>query len=246
MRLLTNPSFSPSRAKIVLAGLFAALLASLSVAAVAGAASSIAIYNNKLTTTESRTEVQKYRGKGNCIRSSSENSIKFRIGKSTRECAYLVPVVGRDLEVTATGRLFKSTPKALRSRTFLAVNLRQAKDGSRYQLAVYPSGRRWQIRKVRNGGKVEVLTGGKAGKIIGGFNAANRMMLRAYNGIDGRPSGSARLVALVNGKMLGFTDDARSGELKGADTTFSIASKKGASGASGSFTGIRVRMPNPY
>ena len=237
---------SASRAKALLVGLIAATLVSFSFAGAAQAASSITIYQNKLTTSDSRAEIGKYRGKGNCSRSSSNNSIKFRIGKSTRECAYLVPMVGRDLEVTASGRLFKSTPKAIKSKTFLSVNLRQAKDGSRYQLAVYPSGRRWQIRKVRNGGKVQVLKGGKAGKIIRGFGGANRMVLRAYNGIKGQPSGSARLVALVNGKKLGFADDARGGELKGRDTTFSIASSKGAKGAFGSFTGLKVRMPNPF
>ncbi len=237
---------SASRAAALLTGALVTLIASLSMVGAAQAASSITIYQNKLTTENNRAQVGKYRGKGKCTRSSSKNSIKFRIGKSTRECAYLVPVVGRDLEVTATGRLFKSTPKSIKSRTFLSVNLRQAKDGSRYQLAVYPSGRRWQIRKVRKGGKVEVLKGGKAGKIIGGFGEKNRMMLRAYNGIKGQPSGSARLVARVNGETLGFTDDARGGELEGRDTTFSIASSKGAKGAFGSFTGLKVRMPSPF
>jgi hypothetical protein len=246
MRFLTNPSKSPSRAKAVVIGLFASLLVSLSLAGTAGAAPSVAIYQNKLSSAANRDQVAKYGGKGSCTRSSSESSIKFRIGKSTRECAYLVPVVGRDLEATATGRLFKSTPKAIKSKTFLSVNLRQAKDGSRYQLAVYPSGRRWQIRKIRKGGKVEVLKGGKAGKVIGGFGDKNRMVLRAYNGIKGQPSGSARLVAMVNGKTLGFTDDAKGGELEGRDTTFSIASSKGAKGAFGSFTGLRVRMPDPF
>lgn len=245
MRFLIIPSMSASRARAVLFGVLAAVMVSLSLAGAAQGASSVTVYQNKLTTSDSRAEIGKY-SKGNCARSSSDNSIKFRIGKSTRECAYLVPVVGRDLEVTATGRLFKSTPKAVKSRTFLSVNLRQAKDGSRYQLAVYPSGRRWQIRKVRKGGKVQVLKGGKAGKAIRGFGEANRMVLRAYNGIKGQPSGSARLVALVNGKKLGFTDDARGGELEGRDTTFSIASGKGANGAFGSFTGLKVRMPNPF
>ena len=239
-------ALSAPRAKAVLTGVFASLLVSLSLAGTASAASSVTIYQNKLSTDDNRAQVGKYGGKGNCVRSSSNNSIKFRIGKSTRECAYLVPVVGRDLEVTGTGRLFKSTPKALKSRTFLSVNLRQAKDGSRYQLAVYPSGRRWQIRKVRRSGKIQVLKGGKAGKVIRGFGDANRMVLRAYNGMQGQPSGSARLVALVNGKPLGFADDARGGELKGRDTTFSIASNKGARGAFGSFAGIRVRMPSPF
>ncbi len=249
MRLLTIPSTSAlptPRLKVLLAGIFVSMLASFALAGPAGAASSITIYQNKLSTADNRAQISKFGGKGNCSRSSSQNSIKFRIGKSTRECAYLVPVVGRDLEVTATGRLFKSTPKALKSRTFLSVNLRQAKDGSRYQLAVYPNGRKWQIRKVRKGGKIQVLKGGKAGKVINGFGDANRMVLRAYNGIKGQPSGSARLVALVNGQKLGFADDARGGELEGRDTTFSIASNKGAKGAFGSFTGLRMRMPSPF
>lgn len=237
---------SVPRARTLIAGVFASVLVSLSLAGAAEAASSITIYQNKLSTSDSRSQIGKYQGKGNCARKSSDNSVKFRLGKSTRECSYLVPAVGRDLEVSATGRLFKSTPKAIKPRIFLALNLRHAKNGSRYQLAVYPRGRRWQIRKILPSGKVEALKGGKAGKKIAGYGKKNRMMLRAYNGIKGQPSGSARLVARVNGENLGFTDDPKGGELDGRDTTFSIASNKGAKGAFGSFTDLRVRMPNPF
>ncbi len=92
-----------------------------------------------------------------------------------------------------------------------------------------------------------MITGGKAGKAIKGFGDANRMVFRAYNGIiKGKPSYSARLVGIVNGQVVAVADDAKGGELNGQDTTFSISSKNGANGAYGSFSGIVMRIPNPF
>ncbi len=145
MRLLTIPSLSRTRALAI--GLFAAMLLTLSLSATADAASSITIYKNKLKTSDQRAEISQ-KGKGKCTRGGSSAAVKFRLGKKTKDCRYLVPVAGRDLEVTATGRIFASTPKKVKPSVYLGLSLRQANDGSRYEFAVYPSGRRYQIRKV--------------------------------------------------------------------------------------------------
>ncbi len=211
----------------------------------AGAVKSITIYKNSLKTSSSRLEVRQIGG-GSCKRGGAAKAFRARIGKSTRECFFRVPMVGRDLEVSATARIFRSTPKKVRPQIYAAVSLRQARDGSRYQLAVYPSSRSFQLRKVLESGRVMTLDGGKLGKKVKGFNEANRLTLRAYNDIPGQPSGSARLVAIVNGSRVSVTDDARGNLLKGQDTTFSIGSKKGANGALGSFNGIVMRLPDPF
>jgi hypothetical protein len=42
------------------------------------------------------------------------------------------------------------------------------------------------------------------------------------------------------------TDVARGNLVAGQDTSMSISSNRNATGAFGSFTGIRVRMPSPF
>ena len=211
----------------------------------AGAVSSITLYKNNLKSSSGRLEVNQYGG-GTCKRGGAAKAFRARVGKSTRECFFRVQPAGRDLEVSATARIFRSTPKKVRPRVYAAVSLRQARDGSRYQLVVYPSGKRFQLRKVFEDGRILTLDGGKLGKKVKGFNEANRLTLRAYNDIPGQPSGSARLVAIVNGNRVSVTDDPRGNLLQGQDTTFSIGSTKGANGAIGSFNGIVVRMPSPF
>jgi hypothetical protein len=225
-------------------------LSLIAVLACAGAAradeSSITIFKSKLRSDDQRAQIQK-KGEGNCNRQKSESAVKFRLGRATRSCAYLVPVAGRDIEVMATGRIFQSTPKSLKRRVYLALNVRQADDGSRYELAIYPSGRRYQLRKYANDGSVQVLKRGRAGRKINGFGEPNRMTLQAYNGVRGLPRGTARVVARVNGKPLTVFRDPRGGaSIPGQDTTFAISSNKGAKGAFGSFTNLRVRIPNPF
>lgn len=211
----------------------------------AGAINSITIFKSSLKTSEGRGEIRQFGG-GNCKSGGSETAYRVKIGKATRECFYRVPVAGRDLEVSATARIFKSTPKSVRKNVFAAVALRHARDGSRYQLGVYPSARSFHLRKVLDSGKVIALDGGKLGsKKVNGFDEANRLTLRAYTGLPGQPSGSTRLVVIINGSRVSVKDD-RGVLLKGQDTTFSIGSKEGANRALGSFSGIVMRIPDPF
>lgn len=243
MRLLTISS--TFRLKTLAIGLFGATMLMLSFSATAGAVSSITIYSNPMRSIDQRSEIQK-RGPGSCLRKSSKASLKFRIGRRTKECRYLVPVVGRDLEITATGRIFPSTPKAVRPSVYLGLGLRQAAGPSRYEFAVYPSGRRYRIFSILPGGKSEVVARGTS-RSIQTFGKANRMTFRAYNGIiKGKPASSARLVGFVNGKVVGVADVERGNLVGGQDTTVAISSNRNATGAFGSFTGFRVRMPSPF
>ena len=244
MHFLTIPSKSMSRTRSVAVGLIVAAIGSLSFAGAANA-QSIPLYVNSLKSANGRDQVIK-RGPGSCVRGGSKVALRFTAGKKTKACNFSVPVVGRDIELTATGRIFKSVPTKLRESIFLGLNLRHAGDGSHYQLAVFPSGRRCQIRKVFPNGATTVLKAGRNVAEIRNFGQANRMTLRAYNGVSTLPATSARLVAYVNGKMVGVVDDERGGELKGRDLSFSIASARNATGTTGSFTDIVVRIPNPF
>jgi len=243
MRLLTIPS--TSRLKTLAIALFGATMLMLSFSATAGAVSSITIYSNPMKSVDQRSEVQK-RGPGSCQRQASKAALRFKIGKRTKECRYLVPVAGRDLEVSATGRIFPATPKAVRKSVYLGLGLRQAAGPSRYEFAVFPSGRRYRIFSILAGGKTEVVASGTS-RAIQTFGKANRMTFRAYNGIvKGKPASSARLVGIVNGKVVGVADVERGNLVGGQDTTVAISSNRNATGAFGSFTDFRVRMPSPF
>lgn len=224
---------------------FAALGLSLN-ATVASASGSLTIYQNSMRSPEGVAKIRKYGRKANCSHRGSTKSLRVKIGKATRECFYNIPVVGRDLQATITARLFAKTPKKVIKRTWVAVNLRQAADGSRYQFAVLPETRRYSLRKVSPDGKIIYLDHGKSGKAINPVGKANRITLRAFNGVSGQPAGSARLVGIVNGKRLSLVDDPHGNELAGRDTTISIGSNKGAKSAFGSFIGATVAMPDPY
>lgn len=211
----------------------------------AQAAGNLVIYNNSMRSAAGAAKIRKYGKKANCSHKGSTKSLRVKVGKSTRECFYNVPVVGRDLQASITARMFKQTPKGLQKRTWLAVNVRQGTDGSRYQFAVLPRQQRFSLRKVYPNGKVKHLAHGKDKKIRT-VAKANRITLRAYNGVGKLPSGTARLVGIVNGKRLALFDDQHGNELTGRDTTISIGSNKGAKGAFGSFIGARVAMPDPF
>jgi hypothetical protein len=243
MRLLTIPS--DFRSKTLAIGLLAAVALLMPAFAASAGASSITIYSNPLKSLSQRSEIQQ-KGRGVCDRRPTKAAIRFRLGKRTTECRYLVPVAGRDLEVAATGRIFPVTPRAVRSHVYLGLGLRQAAGPSRYEFAVFPSGRRYQLRRILPGGKLQVLARGTSAE-IGGFGKANRMVFRAYNGVVAdKPSYAARLVGIVNGKVIAVADVARGNLVAGQDTSMSISSNRNATGAFGSFTGIRVRMPSPF
>ncbi len=113
------------------------------------------------------------------------------LGKRTAECSYRTPVLGRDLEIAATERLLSGTPKALRQKVYLAVDLR-AGGGAKYQLAVYPLQRKVQLRKYLRGGSVKYLAIEKSVGSVGGINTANELRLRAFNVTSGPRRGQAK------------------------------------------------------
>jgi len=226
--------------------LLAAVAVGLGPAVEPASASTLTIYGNSLRGDTGRAKVRQFGGKADCSRKGSKKSLRVTVGKATRECFFGIPVVGRDLQISVTARLFKKTPKKVIKRTWVAVNLRQSTNGSRYQFAVLPRTRRYSLRKIDAKGKVRHLAHGKSNKVINPPDKANKITLRAFNGVKGQPSGSARLLGMVNGKRLALYDDAHGNELEGRDSTISIGSNKGARGAFGSFVDLKLAMPDPF
>lgn len=222
----------------------AVLVVTLALAASAGAAL-IGLYRNGMETDAQRGQIGKLSGE-RCGRGGSDHAFRITVGKGTGECAYRTPVVGRDLEILATERLFSSTPKAVKRKAFLAVNLRTGDAGAGYQLAVFPLQRKAQVRRILGDGQVEYLHIERGVSTVKGTDEANELRLRAFNVTSGPDRGKCRVVAFVGGQQVADVLDPAAGELQGRGSGFSIGAVGNAKGAVGSVDDVVVRVPNPF
>ena len=223
-----------------------ALVAAITVLGLSSIASAalIGIYRNGMETPGQRGDAVKLSGE-RCGRGGSDQALRVVVGKRTKECSYRTPVIGRDLEISATARLLSSTPKPVRQKAYLALNLRSG-DGAHYQLLAYPLQRKTQLRKTLTDGSVEYLRIAKNVKTIMGVDKANKLRLRAFNITGGPDKGNCRILGYV-GKVLvaDFTDRA-AGELPGRASGFAVGATRKAKGATASFDDVVVRVPNPF
>jgi hypothetical protein len=224
--------------------LLAAVFACLATAGTALAVKAIAIYANDMDSVAKRAQIVKISG-SNCDRGGSDIALRVTVGKRTDECVYRTPVVGRDLEIIATARLLSGTPRALRKRTFLALNLRNG-GGGNYQLAVFPLQRKFQLRKDLPDGTRKFLDVGKRIKRIHGINKANKLRLRAFNIERTKDKDDCRLLVYIGDKRLAVVTDDHAGPLRGRYASVSVGSSKSASGATASFDDVLVRVPSPF
>ena len=216
----------------------------LATAAAAIAADAIAIYSNDMDTIARRAQIVKISG-SRCERGGSPRALRVTVGKRTDECIYRTPVVGRDLEISATERLLSGTPRAIRKDVFLALDLRTG-GGGKYQLAVFPLQRKFQLRKDLPDGTRSFLAVGKGVRRIHGINRANVLRLRAFNLTETRDKDDCRLLVFIGDKRLAVVTDDHAGPLKGRYAGISVGSSRTAGGAVASFDDLLVRVPSPY
>lgn len=221
----------------------AAALVALALAASVGAAV-IGVYRNNMESGGLRGQIAKLSGE-RCGRGGSDHAFRIRVGKATKECAYRTPVIGRDLEVAATGRLLEGTPKAAQRKAYLVVNLRAGGAGARYQLLLFPLQRKAQLRRVTTDGRIEYMHVARGVKARG-LNQANEMRLRAFNVTGGPDKGNCRILAFVGGKLVADVSDGAAGELQGRTSGFGLGAVGNAKGALASFDDVVVRVPSPY
>lgn len=226
------------------AALLAAFAVGLTLAAGAGAAL-IGLYRNSMETDAQRGQIGKLSGE-RCARGGSSHAFRIMVGKGTGECAYRTPVVGRDLEIAATERLFSATPKAVKRKAFLAVNLRTGDAGAGYQLAVFPLQRKAQLRKVLSDGEVEYLHIERGLSAVKGTDQANELRLSAFNVTNGSDRGKCRIVAFIGGRQVADVLDPAAGTLQGRGSGFSIGAVGNAKGVIGSVDDVVIRVPNPF
>jgi hypothetical protein len=204
----------------------------------------IGIYRNGMEGKGQLGQIAKFSG-DRCGRGGAAGAFLITIGKGTRECTYRTPVLGRDLEISATARLLGKTPKSVRQGAYLAVDLR-AGSGARYQLTVYPVQRKAQVRKILADGSVEYLQIEKDLASVKGIDKANQLRLRAFNVTEGEEKGNCRILAYVGGQLVGDVTDEGAGDLSGRASGFSLGSAKLAKGAQATFDDVVVRLPSPF
>ena len=221
------------------ATLLAALFVASALAASAGAAK-IGVYRNAMQSTAQRSELVKLTGRS-CSRGGRGDALRIAIGRRTQECSYRTPVLGRDLEIATTQRLLSDTPRSLRRKAYLGVQLR-AGGGSRYQLAVFPLQRKVQLRKVLGDGTIRYLAIVKNEKAVRGIDRANKLRLSAIN----ERRGEARLIASLGRKRVANVLDATAGEVGGRASGFSVGSVRGGNGIVAAVDDVVIRVPSPF
>lgn len=226
------------------AAVLAVLAGALAAAALAVAAP-VGVYRNAMGNDAQRGQIRHLSGQS-CNRGGSADALRVTLGKRTDECALRTPVIGRDLEIGATARLLSGTPKALRKKAFLAVDVRAGEQGAHYQLAVYPLQRKAQLRKTLTKGRTEYLEISKGVKAVKGVNEPNELRLRAFNVTSGPEKGSCHIVAFVGQTVVANVSDDAAGELQGRAAAISIGASKAAKGLVGSFDDVVVRVPDPF
>lgn len=229
------------RARIVVICLAAATAVLLS-CALAGAAM-VGIYRNPFESLAQRKQLVKLSG-ASCSRSAAAGVIRITIGKRTSACSYRTPVVGRDLEVSATERLLSGTPASLQKTGYLGLELR-AGGGAKYQLLVFPKQRKAQLARVTSEG-VKYLDIDKGEAAIQGVNKANVLRLRALNVTSGPEKGQTRLTGYIGNTLAVEAVDKGAGDLSGRASTVAVGATKNATGLVASVDDVVVRVPSPY
>ncbi len=227
----------------LLAALLAVAVACSAAAALAGAAP-VGIYRNAMSNDAQRGGFAKL--VGNACRHGGDTAFRIRIGKRTRECLYRTPVIGRDLEIAAVGRVLSGTPKSVRRVAFVSVSLRTGGAGAGYQLLVFPLQRKAQLIRRATEGGARYMAVKQNVRTVKGVGQANQLRLRAFNVTRGPDRGRVRVLAFVGRELVADVTDDAAGELQGRATGFSVGATKAAKGLVGSIDDVVLRVPNPF
>jgi len=221
----------------------ACLAAALVIVAGAGAAM-VGIYRNGMETAAQREQMVKLSGR-NCRSGAGQRALVITLGKFTNQCSYRTPVVGRDLEVSAGERLLSETPKKLQRQVFVGLFVRTGGGGG-YQLLLYPSQQKVQLRKNLPGGKVKYLAIVRGLRAVEGQNGTNQLGLQAIDITSGPERGQCHLFAYVGGKLAAEAIDPGARELSGSAAGVAVGSANVATGAAAAVENVVVRVPSPY
>jgi hypothetical protein len=215
--------------------LLASAIASIAVPAGAqGPASerAVTIYRNPMSSRADLRELQKTQGR-RCARRRDDGRAAIVVGRRTDECTFRTPVVGKDIDLSATVNLSKSTPRKLRRRIELGIGVRVGDDDA-YELEVLPFHRRIVFSRTIDGDRQVLLREDES--FVRGPGKTNRLTLRVFG---------SGVLAEVNGRQVSNMEDVRANAVRGRDTTLTIGSTRTANKARGLFDSVKVRVPDP-
>jgi len=221
-------------APILVAALIGLVAASSAYAAMVG------IYRNEMGSITARAQLIKISG-ANCARGGSTDALRVTIGEKTDACSFRTPVIGRDLEISATERLLSGTPKGVQNKAYLGLELR-AGGGAKYQLLVYPLQRKAQLIKYTPEGP-EFFDIAKDLPSVMGVNKANGLRLRALQIRSGPEKDRTSVAGFVGGEKVVEGIDALPAALSGEASAVTVGATKNGNGVVASIDDLVVRAP---
>ena len=205
----------------------------------------IGLYRNNMESTGLQAQIVNFAGE-RCQRGGSGHAFRIFVGKQTKECAYRTPVIGRDLEVAAIGRVLQGTPKPVQHKAFLALNLRAGGAGARYQLAVFPLQHKAQLLPLHGRRARSSTSASRARSARRGSTGRTNCACAPSTSPAAPKRASCRVQAWVGKQLVADFTDPASGELQGRTAGFSLGAAGNAKGTLGSFDDVVVRVPSPY
>lgn len=233
--MMRNQTKEPRRRRAALIALGCVIAGSLA----AGALASVTIYTNDFKAKHEFKTVSKAAGGKACERFWHKKKAFGIEAKKKTECAYEIPVFsdgsGGNLNVKTFFKAFSAnTTSKIRKGTFGFLALR-ASNSARYQLRVFPKGRRWELRRGPASGQFPVK--GKL-KQIAPFDKRNDVQMRVSGDkIDVWVQGKAVVKGLV---------DSSAAQVSGSGIRIGIGqANKAKRPTSGIFNKVRVDLPKP-
>jgi hypothetical protein len=225
------------RTSPALAILVVALVAGLAAAA---ALATVTVYRNNFSGKAEARELQHVEG-SSCDRSWREGAenLRIKVKKGPEACGYRPPVEGDsdqpDHDWQAKEKLLNDTPKGVRDGAYLAVAVRFGKDAG-YELRVFPTTRKYELRRSPSGGGGSFPATG-TDPAIKGINKVNVLRLKAKG---------ATVTGLANGKQLAQVTDPNPSDVDGRKLEVAI----GHTESSGKpvlavLDDLALRVPNP-
>lgn len=204
-----------------------------------GALAVVQVYSNGFNSRQSAKALRAADAGKRCERGwqKKRDQVRVTLKRAPGVCTYRPPVQGDgprpDHRFQAKGKISKNTHKNVRGGAYLTVSVRVG-GGDRYELRVFPRGRRYVLRRQPSGGGFPATgTNPEIGKI----GRKNRVLLAATGN---------EIRAKVNGATLATVTDGNASQLDGRRLEFGIGSEADTKrNTVGAFSKIAVSVPNP-
>ena len=190
---------------------------------------------------------QKQMGKACRKKWHQDKAMSIGVGKKTQRCAFDTSVVGdstdpgSDMEMTASAALGGGGGKKIRNKAYIAVAVRSdATTG--YELRVRPVAQKWQLFRDPPGDPPPALFRAGENRAIKA-NRPTPMMLRAFD----LNTPATTVIAKIGKKTLISFSDSSADQPNGRRSAVAVGIKgKGAAtGITGIFDNVAIRVPSP-